>query len=73
MPILVGTRLGRHEIVAPLGTCGMGEVYRAHGSRLGRDITLQLPTAGAAGYPNRLARQRRAPGARACGTRTEVQ
>jgi len=37
-----GSRLGPYEIVAPLGAGGMGEVYRARDSRLGREIALDL-------------------------------
>jgi serine/threonine protein kinase len=38
MPLLAGTRLGPYEILAPIGEGGMGEVYRAHDSKLDRDV-----------------------------------
>jgi len=41
-----GSRLGPHEIVALMGSGGMGEVYRARDPRLGRDVAIKvLPTA----------------------------
>jgi eukaryotic-like serine/threonine-protein kinase len=37
-----GNRLGPYEIGAPLGAGGMGEVYRAHDSRLGREVAIKI-------------------------------
>src|SRR5579864_684069 len=45
MPLSPGTKLGPYEIVAPIGAGGMGEVYRAHDSRLNRQVAIKiLPT-----------------------------
>ena len=38
MTIAAGTKLGTYEVVAQIGAGGMGEVYRAHDSKLGRDV-----------------------------------
>jgi len=44
MALSAGARLGPHEILAPLGTGEMGEVYRANGTRVDR-------TVGRGGFP----------------------
>src|SRR5579864_3634350 len=56
---LLDRQVGPYRIVSPLGVGGMGEVYRAHDSKLGRDVAIKTLPAEFAGDPERLARFRR--------------
>jgi serine/threonine protein kinase len=51
-----GDRIGPYEVVAAIGAGGMGEVYRAHDTTLGRPVALKVLPPGFAGDPARLAR-----------------
>jgi WD40 repeat protein len=56
VPLAAGKKLGTYEIVAPLGAGGMGEVYRAKDTRLGREVAIKVLPAAFAQDPERLAR-----------------
>src|SRR5690349_7445440 len=56
MRLASGTRLGTYETLGPLGVGGMGEIYRAKDTRLGREVALKVLPADVASSPDRLAR-----------------
>ena len=56
MTLPANSRLGPYEIVSPLGAGGMGEVYRAHDTRLGRDVAIKILPEAMANDPERVAR-----------------
>ena len=56
MSLAPGTRLGAYEILAPLGAGGMGEVYRARDTRLGREVAIKVIAAALSADPDRLKR-----------------
>src|SRR5206468_3908809 len=56
MALASGTKLGPYEIIAPLGAGGMGEVYRARDTKLGRDVAVKLLPSSFSGDSERLRR-----------------
>ena len=56
MAVAAGTKLGPYEVLSPLGAGGMGEVYRARDSRLGREVAVKVLPAGYSNDPELLRR-----------------
>ena len=56
MTLSAGTRLGPYEILSPLGAGGMGEVYRAKDTRLGREVAVKVLPSSFSQDPERLRR-----------------
>src|SRR5690242_20635712 len=59
MTLAAGARLGPYEVSGPLGAGGMGEVYRARDSKLGRDVAIKVLPAAFANDPGLVARFQR--------------
>ena len=59
MTIAAGTKLGSYEITGAIGSGGMGEVYKAYDTKLGRDVAIKLLPEAFAHDPERLARFQR--------------
>src|SRR5579864_5778064 len=57
MPLSAGDKLGPYEVLALIGKGGMGEVYRAHDSRLNRDVAIKVSNAQ---FTERFTREARA-------------
>jgi serine/threonine protein kinase len=59
MAIPSGTKFGSYEVTAQIGAGGMGEVYQAHDTKLGRDVAIKVLPEAFAHDPERLARFQR--------------
>ena len=56
MALSIGTRLGPYEVLSALGAGGMGEVWKARDTRLGREVAIKVLPAEVASDPSRLKR-----------------
>jgi serine/threonine protein kinase len=64
MSLAAGSRLGPYETLAPLGAGGIGEVYRARDTRLGREVAVKVLPAGFSEDADRWTASRGKPGRR---------
>src|SRR6267154_2803172 len=65
MPLSAGDKLGPYEILSPIGAGGMGQVYKAHDSRLRRNVAIKVlsETIAGGGAWERFEREARAASA----------
>src|ERR1044071_1491652 len=56
MPLAAGTQIGAYQILSAIGAGGMGEVYKARDTKLGREVAIKILPAAFASDPERLAR-----------------
>ncbi len=59
MSLSIGDRLGRYEVLGPIGAGGMGEVWQARDSELGRQVAIKVLPEAMAADPKRIERFRR--------------
>jgi len=59
MALAAGTRLGSYQVTGAIGAGGMGEVYQAHDTKLGRDVAIKVLPEAFAHDPERLSRFQR--------------
>jgi serine/threonine protein kinase len=59
MALATGAKLGSYEVIAQIGAGGMGEVYQAHDTKLGRDVAIKVLPEAFAHDPERLSRFQR--------------
>ena len=59
MSLEPGSSLGHYEILSALGARGMGEVYRAKDTKLGREVAIKVLPEGFSDEPERMARFKR--------------
>src|ERR1700737_993503 len=57
--LAAGTKLGSYEVFSQIGVGGMGEVYQAHDTKLGRDVAIKVLPEAFAHDPERLSRFQR--------------
>src|ERR1017187_10462593 len=59
MPLSTGTKLGSYEIRSAIGAGGMGQVYQAHDTKLGREVAIKVLPEAFAHDPEKLSRFQR--------------